>query len=304
MVKEFCQEALSEVGDALVLRTPQLKDTILKLAAKREFYGYEMHKELEQRKIRIGVGRLYSILSEMKEEGLLKDRWEKSQSGPERRIYSIDKGGEIEREKILMEAIRTVHEFYTEYLLNLPPEHSAFKIISEILTRKASKNANVAYVANKFNGPLRSIISQIREDLPGAKIYAVSVQTKPIKLELDDIFTIEGAFDDIPMKNEYLDLLIVTGNIDNNCLESCLSEWKRVLSQDGTLAIVTPTATISTYNDPLGIGEFIEQKEHPRIDGEGVLNSEKLLAEMRHHFKSAEEQKVVHISIILGMKPV
>ena len=240
----------------------------------------------------------------MKEEGLLKDRWEKSQSGPERRIYRIDKGGDIEREKILMEAIRTVHEFYTEYLLNLPPERSAFKIISGILTRGASKNANVAYVADKFSGPLRSIISQIGEDLSGAKIYAVSVQAKPIELELDDVFTIEGAFDDIPMKNDYLDLLIVTGNIDSSCLKSCLAEWKRVLSKDGTLAIVTPTATISTYNDPLGIGEFIEQREHPRIGGEGALSSERLLAEMSHHFERATEQKVVHISIILGIKPV
>lgn len=288
----------------MVMRTPQLKTTILRLAGKREFYGYEMHKELQQRKIRIGIGRLYSTLSEMKEEGLLKDRWEKSQSGPERRIYSIDKGGEIEREKILMGAIRTVHEFYTEYLLNLPPERSAFKIISEILTRKVSKTANVAYVANRFSGPLKSILSQIREDLPSAKIYAVLVQSKPIELELDDIFTIEGTFDDIPMKNEYLDLLIITGNIDSNCLGSCLSEWKRVLSKDGTLAIVTPTATITTYNDPLGIGEFIEQREHPRIGGEGVLSSERLLAEMRKHFEFAEEQKVVHISIILGIKPV
>jgi DNA-binding PadR family transcriptional regulator len=286
------------------MRTTQLKTAILKLAGKREFYGYEMHKELEQRKMGVGIGRLYSILSEMKEEGLLKDRWEKSQSGPERRIYRIDKKGETEREKILMEAIRTVHEFYTEYLLNLPPKSSAFKIISKILTQRTPKSASVAFVANKFSGPVRSIISQIREDLSGAKIYAVSSQIKSIDLGIEDVFTIEGAFDDIPMKNEYLDLLVVTGNIDSNCLEGCLMEWERVLSKDGTLAIVTPTATITTYNDPLGIGEFIEQREHPKMNGEGALDSESLLAEMRRHFESVDERKVVHISILLGVKHV
>jgi DNA-binding PadR family transcriptional regulator len=286
------------------MRTPQLKTAILKLAGKREFYGYEMHKELEQRKIRIGIGRLYSILSEMKEEGLLTDRWEKSQSGPEKRIYRIDKKGETAREKVLMEAIRTVHEFYTEYLLNLPPEHSAFKIISEILTGKIRKNANVAYVANRFSGPQKSIIAQIREDISGGKIYAVSAQTNPDNLGFEDLFTIEGTFDDIPMKDEYLDLLVVTGNIDSKCLERCLSEWKRVLSKDGTLAIVTPTATITTYSDPLGIGEFVEQREHPRINGVGMLDSERLLAEMKRHFESVDEQKVVHISILLGVKHV
>jgi DNA-binding PadR family transcriptional regulator len=286
------------------MRTPQLKTAILKLAGKREFYGYEMHKELEQRKIRIGIGRLYSTLSEMKEEGLLKDRWEKSQSGPERRIYSIDKKGESEREKILMEAIRTVHEFYTEYLQSLPPDSSAFKVVSGFLTRGISENGNVAYVANRFSGPLRSIITQIREDIPGRKIFAVSVQTKPTDLGLEEVFTIEGTFDDIPMKNDYLDLLVITGNIDSECLERRLLEWKRVLSKNGTLAIVTPTATITTYQDPLGIGEFIEQREHPRINGEAGLDSELLLAEMKRHFESVDEQKVVHISILLGVNPV
>ena len=286
------------------MKTSELKDAILKLAGKREFYGYEMHKELQEKKIRIGIGRLYSILSEMNEEGLLKDRWEKSQSGPERRIYRIDKKGESEREKILMEAIRTVHEFYIEYLRDLPPESSAFRIVSGILTRGIPKNANVAYAANRFSGPLRSIITQLRKDILGGRIYAVSAQTKPAELGLEDVFAIEGVFDDIPMKDEYLDLLVVSGNIDSKCLERCLSEWKRVLSKNGTLAIVTPTATITTYNDPLGIGEFVEQREHPRINDEGMLDSETLMAEMRRHFESVNEQKVVHISIILGVKHV
>lgn len=286
------------------MKTPQLKDAILRLAGKREFYGYEMHKELEQKKIRIGIGRLYSILSEMKEEGLLKDRWEKSQSGPERRIYRIDKKGESEREKILMEAIRTVHEFYTEYLQDLPPKSSAFKVISGILTREIPKDANVAYVATRFSGPVKSIITQMREDISDGRIYTVSAPKEPPALGLEDVFTIEGVFDDIPMKDEYLDLLVISGNIDNKCLERCLSEWKRVLSKNGTLAIVIPTATITTYNDPLGIGEFVEQREHPRINGEGMLDSETLLAEMRRHFERVDEQKVVHISVLLGIKHV
>ncbi|NHI89327.1 MAG: methyltransferase domain-containing protein [Candidatus Thorarchaeota archaeon] len=286
------------------MKTPELKAAILRLAGKREFYGYEMHKELEEKKIKIGIGRLYSILSEMNEESLLKDRWEKSQSGPERRIYRIDKKGEIAREKILKEAIRTVHEFYIEYLRDLPPESSAFKIVSGILTRGIPKNANVAYVATMFSGPLRSIITQMREDISGGRIYAISESTKSTELRLEDVSTIEGVFDDIPMKDEYLDLLVISGNIDSECLERCLSEWKRVLSKNGTLAIVTPTATITTYKDPLGIGEFVEQREHPRINGEGMLDSETLLAEMRRHFESVDEQKVVHISVLLGTKHV
>jgi PadR family transcriptional regulator PadR len=215
------------------MRTPELKTTILKMAGKGEFYGYEMHKMLEERNIKLGIGRLYSILSEMKDEGLLKDRWEKSQSGPKRRIYMIGKKGTKEREKILMESIRTVHDFYTEYLNSLPPENSVFNIVSQMLTEPLSKNSNIGYAATRFSGPLRKILGQLRSDVPDGKKYAISPKAKELKLEFDDVFVVEGSFEDIPMKDDHLDLLVVTGNIKSGCLADCLAEWKRVLSKDG-----------------------------------------------------------------------
>jgi DNA-binding PadR family transcriptional regulator len=181
------------------MRTPELKATILKIAGKGEFYGYEIHKELELRKIKIGIGRLYSVLAKMNTEGLLKDRWEKSQSGPRRRVYSVGKEGRKEREKILLEAIRTVHEFYTEYLLNLPPEHSAFNLISGILTKGLPKASNIGYAAAKFSGPQRKIIDSLRKDMPEGKMYAICPQPKELDLAINDVLIIEGSFEDLPM---------------------------------------------------------------------------------------------------------
>jgi DNA-binding PadR family transcriptional regulator len=287
------------------MRTPELKTTILKMAGAKEFYGYEIHKELEQKKINIGIGRLYSILSEMKDEGFLRDRWEKSSSGPKRRVYQIGKKGNKERERILMEAIRTVHDFYTEYLVSLPPEHSVFNIVSGILTKDLSKKSapNIGYAASRFSGPLRRIISQLKNQVTDGRIYAFAEQSNGLDLGIDDVLVVEGTFEDLPMKDNFLDLLVVTGNIKSDCLEQCLSEWKRVLSRDGILAIVTPTATISTYKDPLEIGEFIEQREHPRFESEESLNSEIIQAEMNRYFKNVEEKRVVHITLLIGTGP-
>jgi DNA-binding PadR family transcriptional regulator len=282
------------------MRTPELKSTILRMAGKGEFYGYEIHKELEQSKIKIGIGRLYSVLAEMKNEGLLKDRWEKSQSGPKRRVYQIGGKGRKEREKILMDAIRTVHDFYSEYLFSLPPEHSAFNIISTVLTKNLSNASIIGYAATKFSGPLRKIIGQLRKRVPAGKVYAISHQTNGLDLEFEDVLVLEGTFEDLPMKNDFLDLLVVTGNIKSNCLKSCLYEWQRVLSKDGILAIVTPTATINSYEDPLEIGEFIEQREHPRLESEGSLSAEILQNAMSSYFRVIEEKRVVHITLILG----
>lgn len=284
------------------MRTPELKTTILRMSGKGEFHGYEMHKKLEQRNINLGIGRLYSILAEMKNEGLLKDRWEKSQSGPKRRVYKISKKGVKEREKILMDAIRTVHDFYTEYLVSLPPENSVFKIVGGILTKNISKGSNIGYAANRFSGPLRRILSHLRDEVPDGKKYAISEEASELDLGFEDVFVVEGTFDDIPMKDNHLDLLVITGNIKSDCLAGCLSEWRRVLTKDGSLAIVTPTATITSYEDPIGIGEFIEQREHPPVEDTKSMNPEVLRDGMSNYFEEIEEIKVVHISIFLGSK--
>jgi len=282
------------------MRTSELKSTILRMTGKSEFYGYEIHKQLEQRNIKIGVSRLYSVLAEMKDEGLLKDRWEKSQSGPKRRIYQIGRKGFKEREKILMEAIRTVHDFYTEYLIGLPPENSVFNIISKILTKGLSKKSNIGYASSRFSGPIRKIIGQLRNKVQDGTVYAIADKNNGLDLGIDGVLVIEGTFEDLPMKDKFLDLLVVTGNIKSDCLGGCLSEWRRVLSNDGILAIVAPTATISSFEDPLEIGEFIEQREHPRLETGDSLSSETIQSEMSRFFRSVEEKRVVHISLLLG----
>ncbi|MFX1484688.1 MAG: PadR family transcriptional regulator [Promethearchaeota archaeon] len=285
------------------MRASELKKTILRVAGRREFYGYEMHKKLEENKINIGIGRLYSILGEMKNEGYLEDRWAKSDSGPKRRIYKIRKKGEEARELILMESIRTVHEFYTEYLLDLPPALSVFNNISDLLTRKLPKVANVGYAADRFSGPAKKLTENLRKRFDG-NFYTIQSRENGIDLEIDDVLNLNGTLEDIPVKDGYLDLLVLNGNIKSDCLDSCLNEWNRVVTLNGTIAIVTPTAVLADYKDPLGIGEFIEKREHPRLEPAESLNLEILSEEIKKYFQKVIVTKVVHITVIRASKPI
>jgi len=295
------------------MRTPELKNTILRMTGMGEFYGYEIHKKLEQKKIKIGIGRLYSILAEMKDDGLLKDRWEKSQSGPRRRVYriakkgnivrGIAKKGNIVRDEILGSAIKTVHEFYVEYLFGLPPELSVFNKISDLLVEKLKKKANVAYAASRFSGPVMKIMESLQEKFPDGNLYAIHPRDKNFQLGMDGVSVVDGTFEDIPMKDDYLDLLVVTGNIKSDCLGQCLEEWRRVLGVNGRLAIITPTALLVKFDDPLDIGEFIEQREHPRLESEDLLDFEILTNEVKKHFEYVDVNKVVHITVIRGLNP-
>ena len=285
------------------MRTAELKAAILRIAGKDEFYGYDMHKKLEQKKTKIGIGRLYSILSEMKNEGLLKDRWEKSTSGPRRRVYRTAKLGDLERERILMEAIRTVHEFYTEYLTNLPPEHSVFTTVGNLLVKKLPKNARMAYAAHRFSGPVRQIMGILQQRLPEGNLIAIHPKEKGELLGLDNVSVVGGTFEDIPMKDDYLDLLIVTGALSSKVIDAYLSEWQRVVNANGKLAIITPTTLLANYEDPLNIGEFVEEREHPRSDSEDSLDLKILTTKMKKYFGKIIEKKVVHVTIIRGYGP-
>lgn len=69
------------------MRTEDLRRTMLKSFGGREFYGYEVHKELASKKIEVGISRLYRVLTEMWRDKLLEGRWEKGQHGSRKRAY-------------------------------------------------------------------------------------------------------------------------------------------------------------------------------------------------------------------------
>jgi DNA-binding PadR family transcriptional regulator len=263
-----------------------------------------MHKKLEERKINIGIGRLYSILAEMKTEGFLNDRWEKSQSGPRRRVYRTAKKGVQERQRILVEAIKTVHDFYMEYILNLPPELSAFNIVLDRLAGKLPKNANMAYATTRFSGPVKKVMDGLQEKVPEGDLHAIHPRKKDVDLGMDNVTIVGGTFEDIPMKDNFLDLLVVTGSVSRDSLDACLSEWQRVVNVNGTLALVTPTILLVKPKDPLDIGDFVEEIEHPRADTEDSLDLEIITKKMKKYFGKVDVKKVVHISVFRGLNPL
>jgi DNA-binding PadR family transcriptional regulator len=58
-----------------------------------ELHGYAVHRKLLSRDIHVPLSRLYQVLHEMLDEGLLEDRWERSRSGPKKRVYHLSRMG-------------------------------------------------------------------------------------------------------------------------------------------------------------------------------------------------------------------
>ena len=77
---------------------------VLEILSRGQMYGYELSEAIEQRSgniLTLGKGTLYPLLYNLEAKRLVKGRWETTDSGRERRYYSItSKGkGELAKQK-------------------------------------------------------------------------------------------------------------------------------------------------------------------------------------------------------------
>jgi DNA-binding PadR family transcriptional regulator len=281
------------------MRAEDLKKVILRMSGSGEFYGYKIHKQLASKKIEVSTSRLYRTLAEMVRQGLLESRWQKGQLGPRQRVYKLCEKGRKEREKILLDAIATVHGFYGEYLLNLPAKTNVFNTISRMLSGNLSGKPDIGYVTSDYSIMHERILRGLRGEI-SANIYFVKPASLAVDLDLEDLWFLNGTYDSIPLKQSYVDLLVIVGVPSERSLEKSLKEWFRVLKQGGTLAICVPTVFVHRYDDPLSIGNFIEKYEHKTLEEGQHIEADKVKALLRKSFQKVEEQQIVHITVFLA----
>jgi len=280
-----------------------LRKIILKMFGDREFYGYDVHKKLLSENVKIEISRLYRVLNEMKREGLLESRWERSQLGPRKRVYQLGRKGREELDNILLDAIKTVHSFYGKYLMKLPSKLNPVDGICSLLTDEMKGTKNIGYVTPNFSPIHERMIYALHDKVPEGNIYLVKPRSVKVKMNLDNLLFLDGAYDNIPMKDGYFDLLVVIDLPKEEVLETVLRECHRVSSQNGRLGILTPTILIHKYEDPLTIGDFVEKYEHEKIERGEHVDKEVLQPLLENYFKRVEERQIVHMSVCLAFEP-
>ncbi|NIM45495.1 MAG: hypothetical protein GTN80_07610 [Nitrososphaeria archaeon] len=134
-----------------------LKRIILKIGGDKEFYGYEVSKRLVAEDVKVNTSRLYRVLNEMLKEGLLEGSWERSRFGPRKRVYRLSEKGGEELNKILLDAIKTVHIFYGRYLMNLPPKVNAFDSICGLLVDELKRQGMKPLESTLFSVSMNTV---------------------------------------------------------------------------------------------------------------------------------------------------
>ena len=227
------------------MRNDELKRFILATFRKGEFYGYKAHKILIQNEIIVEISRLYRVLNEMQKEGTLDYRWKENPSGPRRKLYSIGKKGLTKLDDILLDSVKTVHGFYTDYILDCPnniAEETAKLVIAQVPV-----DGNIVYVSKEYSKPVMIMATIVQSMLPKGSHYIVSQKVDIDKRKPKTLLFLEGIYQNIPLKNNYADLIFVFNLMKKEVLRNFMTEIDRVMRAKGKLVLAVPTFLIDEY---------------------------------------------------------
>ncbi|MHA1964422.1 MAG: PadR family transcriptional regulator [Candidatus Thorarchaeota archaeon] len=244
------------------MKKHELTTKILLLIGYEEIHGYDLHKEIVFRGTKISQSRLYSILADMVSDGLLTKRWETSKHGPRKKMFTLSETGLELRMNLLIEAVESVHRFYMEYLGRLPQESNFFDQIWSALTKKPREKPRVAVLIGHISQTVRYIISRCHNHFSDGVFYIL----KNPDVDLEDIgndwLVLDGIYNNLPLKDEYLDLLVVVGFHKTYADAGVVQEWFRMIKNNGTLAVMASAIQTSEPETPLSLGDYIEFYQH------------------------------------------
>jgi len=82
------------------MRKGVLELCILSILSRNEMYSSDLLAALKKEQLLVVEGTIYPLLSRLKNESLLKYRWEESPTGPPRKYFSLTKEGKSTQETL------------------------------------------------------------------------------------------------------------------------------------------------------------------------------------------------------------
>jgi DNA-binding PadR family transcriptional regulator len=282
------------------LKKHDLTSKILHTIGYEEIHGYDLHKEIALYGTKISQSRLYSILADMVSNGLLTERWETSKHGPRKKIFALSEMGLEQRMLLLLDAIDSVHRFYLEYLGRLPQESNFFDKIWSTLINKTPEKPRIAVLISHLSQPAKYLLSRSHNHFSDGVFYLLKNPDTDLEEISKGWLVLDGIYNNIPLKDGYLDLLFVVGFHRNFADSAVVQEWYRMIKKTGTLALMTSTIQTSEPETPLSLGDFIESYQH-QSHGTHVdwIDFKKLISE---YSKSIDETVMAEVCLLQADK--
>ncbi|MHA1948971.1 MAG: helix-turn-helix transcriptional regulator [Candidatus Thorarchaeota archaeon] len=229
----------------------RLKDRILLALDSSPSYGYGLLKMLEQDDHDIMITTLYRWLHQMEYSGLVESEIQSSPYGPSRRVYRVGENGKTRLSEMMKNAIEIVTHFYTKYChyriacaCKLVPENLSH-ISGRVLFSSSQR-------LNEFD---HEIVKTLFTRCNGTKLQILGNEISNSCLSIPHR-RIKGDLTDIKSRSGRFSLVWLSGVPEEKILPLALSEFRRVLKDDGVLFISSPLTFFDEPKTP-SIGAFL-----------------------------------------------
>ena len=257
------------------MKKRELKRSIVLMIRNRQVYGYDLQKLLAAQGAPIQLSYLYKILKEMSQEGLLESKLIPGKKGPQRRSYHLTRSGKKELGRVFGEATELIHDLYEDYILSLPPKYFSDRFSKMMKEVYGNRETAALLISEPLSPVHRAYLEAIAGRDGAKKTYLIKSGTIRSDVDLPNLTVLDGTFEDIPLKDNSLDAMIVVDIQDAVNLRGSCKEFRRVLKPGAVMCGCAAFMGLGGKNDPLDVGEFMKKTKYalmarPYVDKESI----------------------------------
>jgi SAM-dependent methyltransferase len=203
---------------------------------------------------------------------------------------------------LLREAIGVVHDFYGDYLAQLPPEEGLLEW-ERLIAGELQAPKTVIFVISKPSVlPMyRKALERYCREMGRSPVYLISDQVGAFDFRLSNLVIMKGDHTNIPLRNDFADFVVALDPPKPKLTQKAVEEFHRVTKEGGLSVLGFPN--LEEHKDPLSIGAFVERIEYGLADDK-QLDAEAIESIFKRHFQKVRTAKILDFTFFIGSKAI
>lgn len=288
-----------------------LERNILRMISEEEeICGYELWKRMSSKGIKCHSNHLYVVLKDMEKEGILKGRWveRENHSGARKHLYSIGKEGKDVMNSILKDSLSVLMTSYVNEMRQLNDYSGFASVIAQAsvqLGLPTPAEDEKIVLSIPYHDPLTcyQLIFSLTDSFPNSSLYLVTPPKMEIYESRPNMTVLHGWRHDMPLKDEFADLVILEGFPYQVSEEETIRECFRVLKEGGNLVVQVKNTMVEEREPEFPFfSEYVEKLYYELFQQDRKISREKVASILQRYFKKQTEANIMGTTVFYGKR--
>ena len=167
----------------------------------------------------------------------------------------------------------------------------------------AGRQSTALVITESLSYVHRELLEGICARSGAIRTYLIKPPSVRTDLEVPNLTLLDGALDDIPLKDRSLDAIVVVDIQDAVNIKTCCREFRRVLKSSGVIFGCAPFMGLGGVTDPLEAGEFMKKMKYT-LTGRPYLDKESIRKALSETFDYVDVTNMGFLTaFVFGLKP-